>query len=123
MEGLAGPCPELKPDGKLYLKDDRDGKFIFRGTRVVESRCPQTFKTLSEALRVKADKEWISPKSEICSSRPDCADPGVPIRTAIQCRTLTRLRAARLPRKPIDDLRESEAWNEGLNIRRRKTMS
>jgi hypothetical protein len=52
--------PKLKADGTLYLKDDRGGKFHISWYEGKNKKWhPKTRATFSDALRVKADKEWF----------------------------------------------------------------
>jgi integrase len=113
--------PKLKPDGKLYLKDDRDGKFMiswYEGRK--KARYAQTFKTLSEALRVKVDKEWYLQNLHRGVQDPTLPDPRVPISVAINV-YLDGLTGSKATKKAHrHDLREFEAWNEGLEHRKKK---
>ena len=113
--------PKLKPDGKLYLKDDRDGKFMISWYEArKKARCPQTFKTLSEALRVKADKEWYLQNLHRGVQDPTLSDPRVPIPTAINA-YLDEITGSKATKKAHrHDLREFEAWNAGLEQRKKK---
>ena len=68
----AVPIPKLKADGMMYLKDDREGKFhISWYEGKIKKWHPTTCTTLSEALRVKADKEWFV-RTRIV---PECKTP------------------------------------------------
>ncbi len=113
--------PKLKPDGKLYLKDGRDGKFMiswYEGRKKV--RYAQTFKTLSEALRVRADKEWYLQNLHRGVQDPTLPDPRVPIPTAINA-YLDEITGSKATKKAHrHDLREFEAWNEGLEQGKKK---
>ncbi|HTG27588.1 MAG TPA: hypothetical protein VK818_05140 [Methylomirabilota bacterium] len=67
--------PKLKPDGALYLKDERDGKFRvswYQGRK--KHWHPTTCCSLSLALRVKSDKEWFLKNQ----SRPGAQDATLP---------------------------------------------
>jgi hypothetical protein len=67
--------PNLKPDGTLYLKDERDGKFRiswYEGRKKLWH--PTTCCSLGRALRVKSDKEWDLKNQ----SRPGVQDPSLP---------------------------------------------
>jgi hypothetical protein len=67
--------PNLKPDNTLYLKDAREGKFRvswYEGTR--KHWHPTTCRTLGEALKVKAEKEWFLQNQ----NRPGVQDPTLP---------------------------------------------
>jgi len=75
-----------KPDGKLYLKDDRVGAFIvswYEGRE--KKRHPKTCQCLSEALRVKADKEWYLQNLHRGVKDPTVVivDPRLPISVAV----------------------------------------
>jgi hypothetical protein len=76
--------PRLKPDGKLYLKDDREGAFIvswYEGR--VKRRHPKTCTWLGEALRVKADKEWYLQNLHRGVKDPTVPDTRLPISVAV----------------------------------------
>jgi hypothetical protein len=67
--------PKLRSDGTLYLKDEREGKFRvswYEGTN--KQWHPTTCRTLSDALKVKSDKEWFLKNQ----SRPGVQDPTTP---------------------------------------------
>jgi hypothetical protein len=67
--------PKLKADGTLYLKDDRGGKFHISWYEGKNKKWhPKTCATLSDALRVKADKEWFVQNQ----NRPGVQDPTLP---------------------------------------------
>jgi len=74
----------LKPDGKLYLKDDRAGAFIvswYEGRQ--KKRHPKTCQWLGEALRVKADKEWYLQNLHRGVEDPTLPDTRLPISVAV----------------------------------------
>jgi integrase len=116
------PIPKLKADGTMYLKDDREGKFHiswYEGTS--KKWHPKTCATLSEALRVKADKEWFVQNQ----NRPGVQDPTrpdvrVPISLAVNdyIDALTGAKATKKAHR--HDLREFEAWNESLENNKKK---
>jgi hypothetical protein len=85
-----------------------------------KARYAQTFKTLSEALRVKADKEWYLQNLHRGVQDPTLPDPRVPISTAINA-YLDEIKGSKATKKAHrHDLREFEAWNEGLEQRKKK---
>ena len=76
--------PKLKPDGNLYLRDTREGSFIvswYEGR--VKKRHPKTCQTLSEALLVKADKEWYLNNLHRGVKDPTIPETRLPISVAV----------------------------------------
>jgi hypothetical protein len=76
--------PKLKPDGNLYLRDIREGAFIvawYEGRQ--KQRHPKTCQTLSEALRIKADKEWYLKNLQRGVQDPTIPDARLPISVAV----------------------------------------
>ena len=52
------PTPKLRPDGKgLYLKDDRDGKFLLVWREGSTKKYSEYILTMRDALRQRAQKE------------------------------------------------------------------
>ena len=67
--------PKLKADGTMYLKDNREGKFRISWYEGKSKKWhPTICTTLSEALRVKSDKEWFVQNQ----NRPGVQDPTLP---------------------------------------------
>lgn len=82
--------PNLRPDGTLYMRDDRSGKFRvswYEGNK--KQWHPKTCRALSEALKVKEDKEWFLKNK----NRPGVQDSTLPdVRLPISacCRSVYR---------------------------------
>ena len=108
--------PKLKADGTMYLKDDREGKFHiswYEGKS--KKRHPKTCTTLSEALKVKADKEWFV-QNQNCPGvqDPTLPDARLPISVAINGYIDALMGAKATKKAHRHDLREFEAWNGSL---------
>ncbi len=119
---LAVSIPRLRADGTLYLKDDREGKFRiswYEGKR--KQWHPTICFSLSEALRVKSDKEWFLRNQ----CRPGVQDPTLPdtrlpISPAIDGYIDALTGAKKTKKAHRQALREFEAWNESLENGNRK---
>ncbi len=114
--------PRLKADGRMYLKDDREGKFRISWYEGKSKKWHPTICTnLSDVLRVKADKEWFV----LSQSRPGVKDPTLPdTRSPISVwinSYIDALTGAKATKKAHrHDLREFEAWNESLETKKGK---
>jgi hypothetical protein len=67
--------PNLRPDGTLSMRDDRDGKFRvswYEGNK--KQWHTTTCRRLIDALKVKSEKEWFLKNQ----SRPGVQDPTKP---------------------------------------------
>ena len=114
---LAAPIPRLRADGTLYLKDDREGKFRiswYEGKR--KQWHPQICYSLSEALRLKSDKEWFLKNQ----CRPGVQDPTLPdtrspISVAVNSYIEALTGAKKTKSAHQQTLREFETWNDTLN--------
>ena len=112
----AVPIPKLKADGTMYLKDDREGKFhISWYEGKIKKWHPTTCTTLSEALKVKADKEWFV-QNQNCPGvqDPTLPDARLPISVAINGYIDALMGAKATKKAHRHDLREFEAWNGSL---------
>ena len=82
--------PKRKADGTLYLKDDRGGKFHLSWYEAKNKKWhPKACATLSEALRVKADKEWFVQNQ----NRPGVQDPTLALMGAKATKKAARIGA------------------------------
>jgi hypothetical protein len=108
--------PKLKADGTMYLKDNREGRFRiswYEGT--AKKWHPTTCTTISEALRVKADKEWfVQNQNRPGVQDPTLPDARIPISVAINGYIDALMGAKATKKAHRHDLREFEAWNESL---------
>jgi integrase len=108
--------PNLRPDGTLYMRDDRDGKFRiswYEGNK--KHWHPTTCRRLSDALRVKSEKEWFLKNQ----SRPGVQDPTkpdarAPIAASVE-RYVESLTGSKRTKSAYGHaVREFEAWNASL---------
>lgn len=128
-DGVWRDCPvvlpdRLKPDGKLYLKDDRVGSFIvswYEGR--TKKRHPKTCRRLSEALRIKADKEWYLQNLNRGVKDPTVVDTRLPISVAVAA-YIDALTGAHKTRsahtQAVTEFEEWNAKNEELKDNQRK---
>jgi site-specific recombinase XerD len=121
---VAVKIPNLKPDGTLYLKDNRDGKFRtswYEGTK--KKWHPTTFHSLSDALRAKSDKEWFL----INQTRPGVQDPTTPdarapISISVE-RYVESLTGAKRTKSAYEHaVRQFAEWNTSLKNGSEKTF-
>jgi integrase len=116
--------PKLRSDGTLYLKDEREGKFRvswYEGTN--KQWHPTTCRTLSDALKVKSDKEWFLKNQ----SRPGVQDPTTPdSRAPISIsvdRYVESLTGSKGTKRAYGHaVREFAEWNSGLKNGSKKTF-
>jgi integrase len=119
---LAVSIPRLRADGTLYLKDEREGKFRISWYEGKKKQWhPTICYSLSEALRVKSDKEWFLKNQ----CRPGVQDPTLPdTRLPISFSVngyIDALTGAKKTKKAHRQvLREFEAWNQSLENGNRK---
>jgi integrase len=112
----AATIPKLRSDGTLYLKDEREGKFRvswYEGTK--KQWHPTACRTLSEALKVKDDKEWFL-KNQNRPGVQDATLPDVrlPISAAVDLYVDSLTRCKRTRSAYEHAVREFEAWNSSL---------
>jgi hypothetical protein len=116
--------PNLKPDNKLYLKDQREGKFRvswYEGTR--KRWYSTTCRTLGEALKVKAEKEWFLQNQ----NRPGVQDPTVqdtrlPIAVSIDAYVDSLTGSKRTKSAYGHAVREFAEWNASRKNGTKKTF-
>jgi integrase len=116
--------PKLRSDGTLYLRDDREGKFRvswYEGTK--KQWHPTTCRTLSDALKVKSDKEWFLKNQ----TRPGVQDPTTldaraPIAVSVE-RYVESLTGSKRTKAAYEHaVREFAEWNGSLKNGSRKTF-
>jgi integrase len=109
-------APNLRPDGTLYMRDDRDGRFRvswYEGNK--KQWHHTTFRRLSDALKAKSDKEWFLKNQ----TRPGVQDPTTPdarapITISVE-RYVESLAGSKRTRSAYGlAVREFEEWNSGL---------
>lgn len=116
--------PKLKSDNTLYLKDKRDGKFKlswYEGKR--KQWHPTTFRTLGEALKAKAEKEWFLQNQ----NRPGVQDPTQPdtrllISASVELYVDSLTNSKGTKRAYGHAVREFAEWNAGLKNGSKKTF-
>ena len=108
--------PNLRPDGTLYMRDDRDGKFRvswYEGDK--KQWHPTTCRRLSDALKVRSEKEWFLKNQ----TRPGVQDPTkpdarAPIAASVE-RYVESLTGSKRTKSAYGHaVREFEAWNASL---------
>lgn len=121
---VAVKIPNLKPDGTLYMKDDRSGKFRvswYEGK--TKQWHPTTCRRLSDALKVKSDKEWFLRNQ----TRPGVQDPTTPdarapIAVSVE-RYVESLTGSKRTKSAYGHaVREFEAWNASLKNGSKRTF-
>jgi integrase len=116
--------PKLKPDNTLYLKDGREGKFRiswYEGTR--KQWHPTTCRTLGEALKVKAEKEWfLQNQSRPGVQDPTAADARHPIAVSVELYVDSLTHSKRTKSAYGHAVREFAEWNASLKNGSKKTF-
>jgi hypothetical protein len=114
--------PNLRPDGTLYMRDDRDGKFLVSWYEVNKKQWhPTTCRRLSDALKVKSEKEWFLKNQ----TRPGVQDPTksdarAPITISVE-RYVESLTGSKRTKSAYGHaVREFAEWNSNLRNGNRK---
>lgn len=114
--------PKLRPDGTIYLKDERTGKFRlswYEGNK--KQWHPTICSHLSNALKLKIEKEWFLQNQ----TRPGVQDPTLPDTRLPITESINAYVDALSGGKKTKDahryvVRQFEEWNNTLNNGARK---